>query len=365
MAVAKPEKLHDLQALRAVAAGLVVVDHAIMAIRPEPYQPFAWYLGFLGVSVFFVISGFIMAAATTGESGPADAIRFMLKRIIRIAPLYWLATLAAMALHHDDPAKADTVRLIKSLLFIPAASPGGGDVRPILGQGWTLNLEMMFYGLLALAIAAPTRRKLAVLVGAIVIIVAAGVGLKPLGDTREPTTAFTFASQALILLFAAGALVGAARERLPLKKPPHAIAAATGILAFVAGAFVLSGGGSPFTVGMTLCGWLAAITATALCALAANQSHPTVTRLFERAGDASFSVYLIHPFLIGRFSAIWRTAFHGRGEYAFIATSLLLAFACGGVVYAVVERPLTRWLRRRLIAKPGKAADAPPLIAQG
>ena len=57
-------KLHSLQALRAVAAWLVISDHALLEVtRNEPQNPVthvAWVFGSSGVYVFFVISGFIM-----------------------------------------------------------------------------------------------------------------------------------------------------------------------------------------------------------------------------------------------------------------------------------------------------------------
>ena len=57
-------KLHSLQALRAIAAWSVVADHALLEITKNQSANLvthvAWTLGSTGVSVFFVISGFIM-----------------------------------------------------------------------------------------------------------------------------------------------------------------------------------------------------------------------------------------------------------------------------------------------------------------
>jgi peptidoglycan/LPS O-acetylase OafA/YrhL len=49
--------------------------------------------GAIGVDLFFVISGFIMVYTTWDDFGaPGSSIRFFARRLIRIAPLYWIAT---------------------------------------------------------------------------------------------------------------------------------------------------------------------------------------------------------------------------------------------------------------------------------
>lgn len=80
-------------------------------------------------------------------------VEFMTNRVVRVAPLYWALTLGIFALAALVPAlvgatQADPGKLVKSLLFIPF-DKGNGLIQPLLFQGWTLNLEMVFYGLFA------------------------------------------------------------------------------------------------------------------------------------------------------------------------------------------------------------------------
>ncbi len=88
-------KLAAIQILRAVAALLVVVSHAI--VRQAQWAPtdpltsqIAIHIGILGVWIFFIISGFIMSYtyydnfAFRGAAG-----QFIASRIIRIVPIYW------------------------------------------------------------------------------------------------------------------------------------------------------------------------------------------------------------------------------------------------------------------------------------
>ena len=132
-------KLSGLELLRFMAA-LAVVFYHIPSIG----------IGTFGVDVFFVISGFVMMLSTSKNTH-----QFLLKRIIRIVPLYWLATLGVFAIAIIMPSvlkntDASILDLIKSLLFIPFDKNGVGH-QPVLAVGWTLNYEMYFYALFALS----------------------------------------------------------------------------------------------------------------------------------------------------------------------------------------------------------------------
>ena len=79
-----PRRLDGIQHLRALAAIGVVLFHA--AERSGLH----FTIGAAGVDVFFVISGFIMWIITAGR--PVTPNAFLRERILRIVPLYWLAT---------------------------------------------------------------------------------------------------------------------------------------------------------------------------------------------------------------------------------------------------------------------------------
>ena len=109
-------KFHFLQALRAIAAWLVVADHALINVTHDdlqnPATSVAWAFGNIGVYLFFVISGFIMVHVCWDDFGRrGSATNFSRKRIIRIVPLYWLATIAAFAFHNISatPRNADVL----------------------------------------------------------------------------------------------------------------------------------------------------------------------------------------------------------------------------------------------------------------
>lgn len=165
-------QLYSVQYLRGFAALTVVFAHAFA--HPVPTAPeWTWFLGRYGVTLFFVISGFIMV--TISPDSPFDPREFLVKRILRIAPLYWTitvftATISIFASFLFKKTIFDIYHLVASLLFIPMYRPGTlngngpftlwelmyapawvvnphqiASIEPFLKLGWTLNYEMFFY----------------------------------------------------------------------------------------------------------------------------------------------------------------------------------------------------------------------------
>lgn len=140
-----------VQAMRFLAAAMVLYAHHTFYFNERLDSSLnISTLGPDGVALFFVISGIVMVVST--QKLPLNSIgakEFMIRRLLRIVPLYWLATFVkigiAVALpqmvHHNS---FDLVHAIKSLFFIPTFN-AGGQVTPILGVGWTLIHEMYFY----------------------------------------------------------------------------------------------------------------------------------------------------------------------------------------------------------------------------
>lgn len=123
--------------------------------------------------MFFVISGFIMVfIATTKER---TLTSFAWNRVIRIVPNYWFYTLTILLLGLFIPIHASEATLasvLQSLFFIPNENPSSQlGVYPTLSVGWTLNYEMFFYALIAIALLAGSERlKLSLVFVALLLI---------------------------------------------------------------------------------------------------------------------------------------------------------------------------------------------------
>ncbi len=142
-------RLDGVEAARGVAALLVVLRHATTILAgPHAYDApvFAglFMFGRAGVDFFFVLSGFIIAYVHAGDIGRRPAFpAFWRKRLLRIYPPYWIATAILVIVLLFSPtrdfAERDPVHVLSSLLLLPEQH------EPILGIGWSLRHEMLFY----------------------------------------------------------------------------------------------------------------------------------------------------------------------------------------------------------------------------
>src|SRR5262245_20527151 len=113
-------RIVSIQYLRAAAALMVVFFHA-EGMAAEYFNIGCLpSFGAVGVDIFFIISGFIMWVTTAPERTTASS--FIVNRIVRIVPLYWLVTLLLYGgwLIFRGPASLPPVsHLLLSLSFIP------------------------------------------------------------------------------------------------------------------------------------------------------------------------------------------------------------------------------------------------------
>ena len=114
------KNLYFLQILRGFAAGLVVIDHCLLKMNvPSPF------LGAFGVFIFFIISGFIIFHTSEDKfNSPGGAHKFLIRRYIRVAPMYYLATFLILLIDlcngkgstHID-ASSDVISVYSLLAF--------------------------------------------------------------------------------------------------------------------------------------------------------------------------------------------------------------------------------------------------------
>jgi len=127
---------------------------AVLACHLLPLGP-AWLrlndtAGPLGMALFFALSGLLITRFLLARSHVGD---FLLRRIVRIAPLAWL-TMAVTGLWSAWPAQA----LLPNLLFYANLPPQ--RLLPALSHFWSLGVEMQFYAGVAVLVALAGRRGL-------------------------------------------------------------------------------------------------------------------------------------------------------------------------------------------------------------
>jgi exopolysaccharide production protein ExoZ len=338
--------IRPIQYLRAFAAMTVVWVHARYIIPSMVLQLGTPYFGGSGVDLFFVISGFIMVV-TTSQDGVTPQ-KFFLLRIIRVAPLYWLATLAVIAcaaFEHSFEVVYPPVAIVKSLLFIPYAPPTAPhDAWPILQNGWTLNYEMFFYALFALSLAAPRGARLPALAATLGSLVVIG---RVFGPFASPLTSF-YVSPYLLefvagMFLAHGWLRDGSRDSLPeslflIAFGLYCLGAAHSLIIVMGGAFVM----------------IAGCLNTRLLAL---ENRPLL-----ELGNASYSIYLIHQFVLEALAWGWIRVFPRMTwglSALFMALALTACALAGYLCYRFIEKPLTSQLRK-LLKGSGPIADVQP-----
>ena len=356
-------KLVAIQVLRGLAALAIALLHLEPEWRQRGFVPEGWTRPFpleAGVDVFFVISGFVMVYASHALFGRPGAARlFLVRRIARVVPLYWLTTAFVLVLLVVKPelmrsALATPGLVVASFLFVPWPRPDG-VVQPVYTLGWTLNYEMFFYLVFSAALAFGLARRAAVAAIACLLVGLVALGLarpslpQPLGFWTSP----------MQVEFVLGMLLGLARiEGTTLPPAARLVLAAlgTGLFWWIGGDAVLRTGRDN-----ALLFALPAACLVAACGLAAGRPEGLArdrmparwpARLGESLGDASYAIYLLHPFAIrSTVRAIEGLGLApALGPIGITAAALAATIALALLSHRLVERPLTR-LARRLTAE--------------
>jgi len=333
----------DIQGLRAIAVLSVVIFHAWPAALPG---------GYIGVDIFFVISGYLISSILIKdiEGQRYSIVEFYRRRIARIFPALYLM-LAAVAVGGyvvltPDGLKELGRNLVSTTFFVSNIDfwlltgyfDGAADLKPLL-HTWSLAVEEQFYivypPLLYLLLSRLGRSRVTWLAmgGA-----ALGLAFSELAVHRWPTAAYFLApSRAFELLIGCALACGATR---PAPQRWAGIASATG-LALIALPLAIYSNATPFP------GLAAAVPTlgTALIIWAGGRAAPAGNRWISTPplrffGDISYSLYLWH----------WPVLAYARNLYGLelpptvAAAAVVLAVMLGLASFHLVEQPV---LQRR------------------
>lgn len=345
--------VRSIQILRALAALAVVYFHC--ADPGEGYSLPA--SGEWGVDVFFVISGFIIARMML-----KDTTRFFTKRLIRIWPMYALATvlMAVMALAFSDRVRTTTVSLsglIKSLLFVPYDMERRHG--PILELGWTLTYEIFFYLLVGLALLLLRNRTYAV-IAVVLVLVALVVSGEVAPADHYPVRFF---QHDVLLEFGYGIALFEVWRRVVDRSTSVATArrSVLGSVALGLGVALVAGGitmmvlhdladfasGTIRAVHFGLPA-LAVVGGALLTEHALPVARPV--RFAIDVGDASYGMYLFHPFVVfGLYRLVFPHVVPADVPLASEVTAFVVLVTTTWLsllLFRYVDRPTERWLRR-------------------
>ena len=330
----------DLNWLRACAVAEVVITHSDLAIkhfsqnilRSGSYIPFSG----VGVEIFFLLSGYLICLnAPTYQ----NALEFLRSRALRIFPMYIIFTFITLAARLINPSwtwngyDMSVSTLLRSFLILPQSW------FPIVGVGWSLEHEVIFYELTALMMAGiglASGKRIWFGFGLVILgWIGLGLGFQPIDGTW-----YHHLFSVLMIAFGLGWLYCCYeqfRDGVVLK-----------IIAVCA-------------IGTTLLLWVADPMNTekvlriagsaAFCLIVVRQRGRIrpggrADRIIAPIGAAAYSIYLSHWFVLSGFGKLLGyLQMPAETALALRVCVIVVSLGVGLLVYAALERPLDRWLR--------------------
>lgn len=368
--------IYNLQVLRAFSALSVVFCHTGYLLN-------GIHTDFLGVAIFFVISGFIMTHISRKS---VDG--FLLRRMLRIIPLYWVCTISFVVLTHlgmtnplyripvlsiwisNNPFQIltwlltengltnpdNSLAILKSLLFIPYDN-GTGSMFPILGVGWTLNLEMFYYCLFAISLR--VHRGLAPVLVSVVLIFFHSAAML-LGNQFS---LLTFYGQGYLLYFVLGIVTYYIWRSIPdaVVKNNQATVNFIGVctVLIVVLFFIMRVAPTVLPASQEY-GWIydkfvyicpgLLVLMALLCHTAGYRTKWNFGILL---GDASYALYLTHSIIVETVRSVGEKIeiFNSKNHFSVVFGILLISILFAIVVHVFIEIPLCKALRQKFKSK--------------
>jgi peptidoglycan/LPS O-acetylase OafA/YrhL len=356
----------SLDSLRGIAILLVIPCNANI-VAPVMHGPFALLTllidrGWVGVQLFFVLSGFLITEQLYLSRGATNYYTgFYARRFLRIFPLFFVGVVIGLVLTRllpgrDHPVATPLWSLGLGLLFINWTQPLGYSF-PGCPQFWSLAVEEQFYLLWPAVVRVFLRRLLALALGLAAVAFVVRVLLILGGATPEMVYMWTVCRMDALLFGAIAALIVKGwRDRGGASQPLPWFASALGVA--LGGALFThiyaSDTGATQTIGYTCLG--IAFMLVLLGAVAYDMSPQKVpmfevlhSRFLASVGRYSYGMYTFHMFFV-IFAATWiKAVAMPFGAARMLVCSLLviaLAYAAGFLSFHLFEKHFLRLSRQ-------------------
>lgn len=341
-------RIGNIQILRGTAALLIVLYHLLLG--EKAYTARAFLLpdllsyGACGVDLFFLISGFVLTDRYLDRAGsPGMGPSFLIRRLVRIYPLYWIYSAVLLALIAIRPGLVHpsvytNVDLIKSFLLFPQKSP------PLLSVAWAISHLLYFYVVFALILTAGRRR--------FVLCLAGWLGLVVIGYVwREHSAALRampwvhLVAHPMTAEFIVGCLLAHLLPRMGHRAARAAVIGGS-LLLFVACLGWYAGHGMDLPRNwhrVLIFGLPGALILYGAAASSEGHGNP-LSHALRIFGDASYSLYLSHTLVISTVGRIWLTfpSSHAALNAGWVGAMLAAVLLMGLLSYRLLELPLAR-----------------------
>jgi exopolysaccharide production protein ExoZ len=319
-------RLLNLELLRFVAAAWVVTAHTAgslqgLGVTVPLFGIFS--RGWAGVDLFFVISGYVIAHGSLHQ--PRGIGRFVLQRLIRIVPAYWIVSIALLLVLFASTAAGipntsfvdfSPGWLIASLFFV--SLPLGFE-GPFVYLGWSLEYEMLFYFLFAISMLITSKPAQRIWLAIALVI---GVSV-------------VFPGSFLQLEFALGCLVALIARKIPRGRNRGVVFLVSGLASFI----VFS------VIGLSIPRFLEYGIGFSLIVLGVVLLPQISSKPWKHLGASSYAVYLLQVLTIPILVFLVRQI---QGWENWSLPILLAILVLNQVVASIFEKMLDAPLRERL-----------------
>lgn len=359
------DRLAGIHGLRAIAALTVVVFHVhgIHKLEmPDSFSLIKTHFG-LGVQLFFVLSAFSLFFSTQSRVGKNQWVQdYFIRRFFRIAPLFYLMiSVWYWVSNVDFNQKIPAYDVLLNFLFLFNLVPEKQD--SIVWAGWTIGVEMLFYAILPVLLVyiRNIRGALVLLAVGVTVTTAARMAYDSSAQTLiQAYGHHSFLSQFGVFCAGIFSYFIYCRRHVYAWLRDHPIfyssLSFSGILLIVL-LIVLPTGPLILFGRIDILIW-----ALAFALLAAGQAVRPWPILANRylyfAGERSFSLYLLHPWIIYKLGPVYLKIYSVLGAYIGIAfigcvlATLMVLIPASALSYRLIELPGMN-LGRRLIKRTG------------
>ena len=328
--------IFSIQYMRAIAAVLVVINHAAWKGEQFSTNPLGWFnIGGVGVDLFFIISGYIMCHTVYLKK--INFISFLNARIKRIIPLYWVLTTMALTIFIALPEKVNSSGGVINIIHSYTLFPVPIEDKYLIQNGWTLSYEFFFYFLFAFCLGLITKYKFILPATIIIILVSSGHFI------TSDNYLLGFVTNPLLLEFSFGIM---AFYIFKTKQLSFTLGFFLIVLSILSITFV-NIYDPPFSRIINW-GFPAVLFFTGMMTFEPffnRKKGYKISILFKMIGDSSYSLYLFHPFSLVVCSLLFsKIGLHNFG-YMFVFSLVVSSIISGYLCYFLLEKNLLRIIK--------------------
>ena len=301
--------------------------------------PFDFAYGYLGVQLFFIISGFVIFMTAEKSASPVD---FAFRRLTRLYPTYWVAVLLTVTgiwlagSTLPDSYTRTPWEIVVNLAMLNEFI----DVPPVDGVYWTLARELIFYAMIFVVFSFG-------LLGRIIPLGYAWLGVQLIANVVETQSGWIPWKLKFFLLtenahlFVAGIVFCQIWHR-------RATPATCGLLVFAMITQFLLVPNPIFPASRFTESLFILVCFGIFLVIATNRATFLASRPLVFLGSISYALYLVHQVL--GYAIIRQFELRGLSAWLGIIAAITFSFIAATIITRFLERPMIRWIRGVLIS---------------